>query len=115
MSIARDMELSTGQGNMLDGWMEFAHKLYSKDHIRYHTEIIHPDEMTFLDRSADYWSRAISKGVGNFVRQNNLDYRDNMVAFQRKRALETERVAKGKVEEEKESKKMKEVLVGMQR
>lgn len=110
------MAMSMGAGgNVLDGWMEFAHKLYSKEHLEYHTEIINPDAMTMLDTSAKYWAHAISKGVGLLVKEDNKDYRQNMVAYQRKRAGETERVAKGKVEEEKESKKMRDVMTGMQR
>lgn len=115
-SISQDQNGLQGSSSIQDSWVErFASKLYSKEHLEYHTEIISPDAMTFLDSTANYMEKAICPEVGTFIRTNNERYRINMVAFQRKRAGETERIAKGKVDEEKEAKKAREVMLGMGR
>lgn len=96
-------------------WEELGHKMYSKDHIGFHTEIVNPDAMSFLDSTASFVADNISPGAGKFMKGFLSAYRENMVAYKRQRAKETEEMVKAQVEEKRKDKNLQELMTGMQR
>lgn len=106
-----DFDTST-QNDINDPWAQFVHFLYSWKHLPFHTEIPNPDSQTFLDSAADHWSETISPSVGKYVREGQKHKRTNMVAHQRKRATETERIAEAAKEDSDKRRSAKDQLLG---
>jgi hypothetical protein len=96
-------------------WEELGHKMYSKEHVRFHTEIVNPDAMSFLDMTASFTRKYISEAAGDVMNGYLSDYRDNMVAYKRQRAKETESMVKANVEGERNRASVREMLLGLQR
>ena len=113
--MSADPDAGMGSPSTPPSWEELGHKMYSKEHVHFHTEIAHPDAMSFLDLTATMTENAISKAAGQVMRAYLSDYRDNMVAYKRQRALETERMVKANVEAERNKANMKEMMLGLQR
>ena len=89
--------------------------MYSKDHVKFHTEIQKPDPMSAADSTAKYTMKYIGKEAGEFMTGYLASYRDNMVAFKRKRAEETTAMVKSNIEAEKQKASMREMMLGLNR
>ena len=111
--MSLDEELTTESGP--PSFEELGHRLYSREHLKYHTEINKPDPMTIADTYAEYVGTRISKSVGQIYKGHLKNYRDNMVAFKRKRAGETERMVQANNATESTRKTFKELMIGTQR
>ena len=110
-----DVDADLDSSSTPASWEELGHKMYSKNHVRYHTQIDNPDAMSFLDQTAYMTGKYISKGAGDAMNTYLGDYRDNMVAYLRQRAKETENMVKANVEAEKQKASMREMLLGLER
>jgi hypothetical protein len=108
--VTDDFEIDSDQ--MAELSAKFPYFLFSKKHVKYHTQVDNPDSQTMLDSAADHWSHTISPRVGTYVRKVQANKRDNMIAFGRKRAEETERIARAQAEHDKQKKDLKEAMLG---
>ena len=113
--MSNDVDADMGMPQSPPSWEELGHKMYSKEHTRFHTEIEKPDSMSFLDTTAGMTTKYISKSAGAAMVKHLTDYRDNMVAYKRQRAKETESMVKANVEAEKQKANVREMLLGLQR
>ena len=110
-----DVDAGLDNNGTPPSWEELGHKMYSKDHVKFHTEIQKPDPMSAADTTARYTKKYISREAGEFMENYLGAYRDNMVAFQRKRATETTEMVKSNVEAEKQKASMREMMLGLNR
>jgi hypothetical protein len=107
--------LSSGGGEAEShSYEELAHKLYSKAHKEWSTEITSPDAMSTLDAAVLGIIKTEFQGTGLF--EDLKGWRDwkrvNWIAKDRKRAGETERIASAAAQRENERKAFREKLLG---
>ena len=111
MSFSDDLQ----ESKQPQSWEDLGHKMYSKEHLEFHTEIVNPDAMSFLDSTAEFVADNISPSAGKFMKGFLRGYRQNMVAYKRQRAHETESMVKAQVEEERKTKNLQDLMTGMNR
>lgn len=92
---------------------DLGHKLYSKSHLSYHTEITSPDAMTTADTIINglIASEFSGTGLDEDMKSWLLNKRINYVAHNRKRAGETERMVEA-AQAAKNADSVKEKLLG---
>lgn len=115
MSSADSREDEEDDLEDLEGGMsyeEFSQNLYRERYTKFHTEILRPDPFTSMDDYADYCMTHISPKVGLMIFNHQHNYRVNMIPYKRKRAEETERIAKGNTDDRKRREDIKSVLRG---
>ena len=110
-----DVDAGLGSRDSPPSWEELGHKMYSKQHVKYHTEIQKPDPMSVADTYAAYVRKYISDDAGSIFQGHLKNYRENMVAFKRKRAGETERMVQANNQSESIKKGVKELMIGSSR
>lgn len=96
----------------LSGTDQFAHKLHDEKLTKFHTEINYPQQMAGLEIMADFHRK---KGLGGKLNIETLyisKYKDDMVAYKRKREGAVERVASAQAQEARDKKSMQELLLG---
>jgi hypothetical protein len=93
---------------------DLGHKLYSKQHLEYHTEITSPDAMTTADTIISGLIADEFAGTGFDVDMKAwlLNKRINYVAHNRKRASETERMVEASAQKDNVGNALKEKLLG---
>lgn len=111
MSVTDDL----GGGDSGPTLEQFYHFLYSKKAVEFHTEIQHPPAMTGLDVYANYLNKHQMKGAGAVLDDYRGGLRVNFVAYKRKRAEETVKVAQAQAEAEKARKDNLQFMTGLKR
>lgn len=114
MSIREDYGNMEAQGEE-NTWEEALHKLLRTKGVELHTEILKPDAMTAIDAAGKYWGGSISPGLGKLVADVQRKKRINMVAYQRKRAIEVIRGVTAGSEQERRKKELKELMLATNR
>lgn len=114
MSIQQDYGNMEGQGEE-STWEEALHKLLRTKNVELHTEILKPDAMTAIDAAGTYWGNSISPGLGKLIKGVQKQKRINMVAYQRKRAIEVIRGVTAGSEQERRKKELKELMLATSR
>jgi hypothetical protein len=109
--IDQDLESTEEESR---SWEDLGHKLYSKQHKEYHTEINSPDSMSTLDTAAE--GLIVEEFGGTGLDKDLKKWRDwkrtNYIAFKRKRAQETERMVSANAQRENERNEFRQKLLG---
>ena len=106
--------LESTQGEEGHSFEEFAHKLYSKEHKEWSTEIKSPDAMSTLDTAVlglikdEFAGTGLDKDMKSWVNWKRI----NWIAFDRKRAHETENIASAAAAREQERTAFRQKLLG---
>lgn len=114
MSAQENPWLTQPEGGESKSYEELAHKLYSKPHLMWSTEIISPDAMSTLDAGVMGILKEEFAGTGLFedMKYWTQQKRVNWIAYKRKRAGETERIASAAAQKENERRAFRDKLLG---
>jgi hypothetical protein len=114
MSAQENPWFASPEGGESKSYEELAHKLYSKAHVQWSTEIKNPDSMSTLDAAVMGIIKEEFAGTGLFedMKYFLLQKRVNWIAKDRKRAGETERIASAAAQRDQERKAFRDKLLG---